>query len=311
MEKIINEEIWKKVISTVRFSGDVMFDEAMKNHTSLKIGGPAGLLVMPHEVISLKNLVIALKRNNIPFMVLGGGTNLLVRDEGIEKAVVSLRHFRRIEFLKEDDAEAVCFVEAGVPLQKFVSLARDKGYSGMEGLVGIPGLIGGAIAGNAGSYGYEMKNIIETVTLMYSDSRLDTVKAEDLGFGYRTSNISADTIILSAVIRLKKDAKEDIEKRMDGFLKEKRERHPMSEPSAGCVFKNPKGEHAGKLIQDAGCKGMRIGGAEVSTLHANYFINKGDATASDFMKLMDEVNRKVKEKFGIILEPEIKIVGRG
>lgn len=311
MSIIADEHLWQEIISSDSFSGEVMFGEMMKRHTSLKIGGPADIFVFPQEVISLKNSLVALKKKSIPFMPVGGGTNLLVRDGGIEGVVVSLRDCRRIEIVDDAKDLVSLFVESGVPLQKLVSFAKENGFSGLEGLVGIPGSVGGAIAGNAGAYGYSMKNVVASATVMHSDGRLAKLGAEALGLEYRKSNIPAGSIMLSANIRLRKDIKEDIAKRGEGFLKEKREKQPLSELSAGCVFKNPEGTSAGKLIDEAGCKGMRIGDAEVSAVHANFLINKGNASASDFIKLMDAVRAKVLATFGIELEDEIRIVGRG
>ncbi len=310
MQQIIDEHLWQKIISPDSFSGEVRFREDMKKHTSLKIGGPAEVLAFPQDVVSLKNMLTALKRKDIPFMTIGGGTNLLVRDGGIDGVVISLRDFRRIEPLREEDDLIPFFVETGVPLQKFVGFAKENGYSGIEGLVGIPGSVGGAIAGNAGSFGYEIKNVLVSVTAIYADGRLDKLNAGELGLEYRAAKIPAGSIILSANIRLRRDMKEDIAKRIDGFLREKRERQPLAEQSAGCVFKNPGVTYAGKLIDEAGCKGMRIGDVEVSTVHANFLINKGNASASDFIRLMDAVRARVMEVFGIELEPEIRIVGR-
>lgn len=310
MSIIADEHLWQEIISPASFSGEVMFGEMMKRHTSLKIGGPADVFVFPQEVISLKNSLTALKKKSIPFMPVGGGTNLLVRDGGIEGVVVSLRDCRRIEIVDEAKDLVSLFVESGVPLQKLVSFTKENGFSGIEGLVGIPGSAGGAIAGNAGAYGYSMKNVIVSATVMHADGRLASLGAEELGLEYRKSNIPAGSIMLSANIRLRKDIKEDIAKRVEGFLREKRERQPLSELSAGCVFKNPEGTSAGKLIDEAGCKGMRIGDAEVSAVHANFLINKGNASAADFIKLMDAVRAKVLATFGVELETEIKIVGR-
>ena len=310
IKHIADEHLWQEIISQCSFSGEVMFREVMKMHTSLKIGGPADVFVFPQEVISLKNILTALKRRDISFMPVGGGTNLLVRDGGIEGIVVSLRDCRRIEVVDDAKDMVSLFVESGAPLQKLVSFAKENGFSGLEGLAGIPGSVGGAIAGNAGAFGYSMKNVIVSAVVMHADGRLIKLDAEELRFEYRKANIPAGSIILSANIRLRKDIKEDIAKRIEGFLKEKRERQPLSELSAGCVFKNPAETSAGKLIDEAGCKGMRVGAAEVSALHANFLINKGNASASDFINLMDAVRAKVLATFGVELEDEIKIVGR-
>lgn len=304
------KEEWRDIFSGEVFEGEVRFMEPMRNHTSLRIGGPADVFAVPLNIISLRNMLINLKRNKIPFLPLGGGTNILVMDGGIEGAVISFRSFKKVDVLSEDDENVCLSIEAGIPLQRLVNFSSESGYSGLEGLAGIPGTAGGAICGNAGAFGYEMKDVLISVVIMDAEGGIEKIKAEGIDFGYRSSSISTNEIILSAEIKLKKDKKEDVSDRVDGFLKNKRQRQPVREPSAGCVFKNPPGLYAGKLIDESGCRGLRIGDVEVSTIHANFFINKGSASASDFISLMEEVAQRVKEKFRVILEPEIKIVGR-
>ena len=300
----------KDIFSEGLFEDEVRFMEPMKNHTSLKIGGPADIFAMPQDLSSLKNMHINLKRNKIPFSPIGGGTNILVRDGGIEGAVISLRSFRRTGVLSKDNEYMYLFAEAGTLLQRIVNFSKENGYSGIEGLAGIPGTVGGAIFGNAGAFGYEMKDVLVSVEVMDIEGRIKMFKAEEINFGHRSSSISRNELILAAEIKLKKDEKEEVSAKVDDFLRKKREKQPLWEPSAGCVFKNPAGLSAGKLIDEAGCKGIRIGDVEVSSIHANFFINKGKANASDFIRLMEEVARRVKERFGVVLEPEIKIVGR-
>jgi UDP-N-acetylmuramate dehydrogenase len=300
----------KEFFSEGLFEGEVRFMEPMKNHTSLRIGGPADVFVIPQDIDSLRNVHVSLKTRQIPFYPLGGGTNVLVRDGGIEGGVISFRSLKKIEVLNEDNGYVNLFVESGTPLQRLVNISRGNGYSGMEGLVGIPGSIGGAVYGNAGAFGYEMKDVLVSVAIMDSEGNIVRLRAEEIDFGYRSSSISPGELILSAEIKLKKDKREDVLARVEDFLKKKREKQPIWEPSAGCVFKNPPGLSAGRLIDEAGCKGMRIGEVEVSNIHANFLINKGGANASDFIRLMDEIVQRVKERFGVLLEPEIKIVGR-
>ncbi len=304
-----NQEL-KDIFSESLFEGEVKFMEPMSNHTSLKIGGPADIFAIPQNLLSLINMHIHFKRSQIPFFPLGSGTNILVRDGGIKGAVISFRSFKKIETTDEDDEYVYVSTDAGTLLQKVVNFSKENGYSGVEGLAGIPGTIGGAICGNAGAFGYEIKDVLISVKIMNVEGKIKKYKAEEIGFEYRGSRILPCDLILSAEIKLKKDKKEEVSVRIEDFLKIKKQRQPIWEPSAGCVFKNPPGISAGKLIDEAGCKGMRIGDVEVSGVHANFFINKGKAHASDFIGLMDEVARSVKEKFGVILEPEIKIVGR-
>jgi len=305
----INEQEW---IDTLRgvYQGKIAFDIMMKEHTGLSIGGPADIFLIPEEPLSIRNLMVVLKRKGVPFFPLGGGTNILVRDKGIEGVVISVKDFKRVEVLKEGNTHAELFVEAGVPLQKLVNFCKDQGYSGIEGLTGIPGTVGGAICGNAGSYGCEMKDTLVSVAIMDADGRLDRFKAEGLGFAYRKSDILPTDLVLSANMKLKRDEKEAVAARTEKFFSEKRRNQPISEKSAGCVFKNPEGTSAGRLIEEAGCKGMRAGVIEVSSVHANFFVNKGNGTASDYLLLMDKVAEAVQKKSGVTLEPEIRIVGR-
>ncbi len=300
----------KDIFSEGTFKGEVKFMEPMSNHTSLKIGGPADIYAAPQDILSLSSMHMHLERKHVPFFLLGGGTNILVRDGGIEGTVISLRSLKKIEPVKEDEESLYLFAEAGALLQKLVSFSRENGYSGIEGLAGIPGTVGGAICGNSGAFGYEMKDVLVSVEIMDTEGKVLVVKAEEIEFGYRSSGIPHNELLLSAEIKLGKDKKEAVSARIENFLKIKREKQPVWEHSAGCVFKNPPGLSAGKLIDGAGCKGMRIGDAEVSTIHANFFINKGKASASDFIMLMKEVAGRIKERFDVVLEPEIKIVGR-
>jgi len=307
---LISQAAWEEAF-TGYYKGEVEFSAPMKNHTNLGIGGPADVVVSPEDPVSLKNIVMLLGRQSIPFFPLGGGTNVLVRDEGIEGVVIKCKAFSRIEVLQETGDHAELFVEAGVPLQKIVNLCREKGYAGMEGLTGIPGTVGGALCGNAGSYGYEIREVIVSVVLMRANGSLERFRTEDLGFGYRTSNIRPDDIVLSTNLKLSRDDADAVASRTDGFFSQKKKAQPIWEKSAGCVFKNPAGTSAGSLIDEAGCKCMRIGSIEVSSMHANFFVNRGEGTANDYLALMDAVSAKVKDKFGVRLEPEIRVMGKG
>jgi UDP-N-acetylmuramate dehydrogenase len=300
----------KEIFSERLFEGKVSFMEPMKDHTSLRIGGPADIFVIPQNLFSLKNMHVHLKRSHIPFFPLGGGTNILVRDGGIEGVVISFKSFREIEVLSWDNTYVNVFVEAGTPLQRLVNFSRENGYAGLEGFAGIPGSVGGAVCGNAGAFGYEMKDVLTSLTIMDAEGLVERFKAEEIDFGYRSSSILPDELLLSTEIKLTKDTKEEVSDKIGKFLKIKREKQPLWDPSAGSVFKNPPGLFAGKLIDEAGCKAMRIGDVEVSSIHANFFVNKGRSNASDFIRLMEKVTCKVKERFGVMLEPEIKIVGR-
>lgn len=292
------------------FAGEVNYMEPMRDHTSLRIGGPADIFAAPRDLAALSIMHAHLRRERIPFFPLGGGTNILVRDGGIEGAVVSFRSLIKIEPVKEDNGHVFLSVGSGTPLQRLVSFSKEKGYSGLEGLAGIPGTVGGAICGNAGAFGYEMKDVLVSVEIMDAEGKIGALNAEGIAFGYRSSGIPQNGLLLSAEMKLGKDRTKTVSERIENFLKIKRVSQPLREHSAGCVFKNPSGFSAGKLIDEAGCRGMRIGDVEVSAVHANFFVNKGKATASDFVTLMKEVAARVVERFETVLEPEIKIVGR-
>ncbi|MGE5299999.1 MAG: UDP-N-acetylmuramate dehydrogenase [Acidobacteriota bacterium] len=305
----LSEQEWVEIFKGI-YQGEVGFDIPMKEYTNLLIGGPADVFLRPEDPLSIRNLMVTLKKKNVPFFTLGGGTNVLVRDGGIEGVVLSLKEFRRIEVLKEAENYAELFVEAGVPLQKLVNFCKERGYAGVEGLTGIPGSVGGAICGNAGSYGCEMKDTLVSVAIMDASGRLDRFKAEGLGFGYRRSGIVPTDIVLSANIKLGRDEKEAVAVRTENFFTEKKQTQPIAQRSAGCVFKNPEGASAGRLIDEAGCKGLKVGGVEVSPVHANFFVNTGAGTASDYLELMDRVSSAVHKRFGLALEPEVRVVGR-
>lgn len=307
---LISQKEWEDVFKGT-YNGDVQFGMPMKNYTGLAIGGPADVLVSPDDPMSVKNIVLMAGRNNIPFLALGSGTNVLVRDSGIDGVVINFRSFRMLQEIRQEGNDVDLFVEAGVPLQMLVNFSKEKGYAGIEGLTGIPGTLGGAVCGNAGSYGCEIKDVIQSAVIMSSDGKLDRLDAEALGFGYRRSGIKPTDIVLNATLRLRKDDIDAVAGRAQRYLAEKSRTQPISERSAGCVFKNPEGAPAGKLIEEAGCKGMKIGGVEVSKVHANFFINRGNGTAADYLSLMHEVSSVVEKKYGVSLEPEIRVIGRG
>jgi UDP-N-acetylmuramate dehydrogenase len=291
-------------------AGELFVNEPMKGHTTLRIGGPADLYLIPGNLVSLRNLMVALKDEHIPVMPLGGGSNVLISDEGVEGAVIATVSFHHIELIEDYGDGVRLFAEAGTPLQKLVNFSKGKGYKGIEGLAGIPGSLGGAITGNSGSFGYETGQVVEAVAVIGREGKIRSIEGKSLSFAYRSSGIPGDAIVLSAILRLSKDDPHEVAKRVEGFLREKMNTQPIAEWSAGCVFKNPPQTHAGRLMDEAGCKGMRRGDIEVSTRHANFFVNKGSGKASDFLALMEDVRERVLKSFAIALEPEIRIMGR-
>jgi len=311
--KTINIELemedLKRRITKV-FNGEIRFGEFMSLYTTLRIGGPVDLMVFPDSAMALKNLLLFAGREGVQTFVIGGGSNLLVGDRGIRGMAISLRSFRNVELMKETkEGEVLLFVEAGVPLGSLINYTRRYGYSGIEPLAGIPGTFGGAVYCNAGSFGTEIKDVLSSLVTMDREGIVRVFKREEVDFSYRRSGLPEDVMILSGCIILRKDDPGAVKERIKEFLHKKALSQPLSVPSAGCVFKNPSGHSAGKLIDEAGCKGMRVGGVEVSSVHANYFINKKNGTCRDFIRLMAEVRERVRRLCGVILEPEIRIIG--
>ncbi len=285
---------------------EIRLNEPMSNHTSLKIGGIADIVIFPDEG-NMPEIIKILSESGIPYIAIGRGTNLLVRENGIDGAVIFTNKMNKIINITDNGR---IIAQAGCSLQKIVSLSVELGFAGMEGLAGIPGSIGGAIAGNAGSFGYEIKDIVDFINIISPDGSIRLLLGSEAGFTYRGSNIPLDSIITSSCFSLKIDDPVSVNKKTKEYLNEKRLKQPLSQASAGCVFKNHDAVPAGKIIGEAGCRGMSIGGIQVSRLHANYFINNNGGSADDFLMLMDIVSKSVKDRFNIILEPEIKIIGR-
>lgn len=285
------------------------FVEPMKAHTSLGIGGPADVFITPEDPGALSHVIRVSRQSGIPVVTVGGGTNLLVGDRGIEGVVVCMAAFKDMD-VREDSDGAIVRAGAGLRLQRLVDLSKNNGLTGIEGLAGIPGQVGGAIAGNSGAFGFEIKDTVLNITLMDPEGKIRTVDKGQINFGYRKTDIPEAAVILSAELRLGKNNPQAVSERINGFLKEKKTGQPLGQRSAGCVFKNPGDRSAGRLIDEAGCKGMRVGGIEVSSVHANFFVNTGEGSADDFLRLMDKVSQAVKAAFNIVLEPEIKIIGK-
>lgn len=286
---------------------DVRLKEPMCNHTSFKIGGAADILCVPESADEIINLIDYFKKNSIDFIIIGNGSNLLVSDLGIEGAVIKIGSaMSRIDV----DGEEMT-VEAGALLSKTANVALSHSLTGIEAISGIPGTIGGAIYMNAGAYGTEIKDVIKEATFIDENGDIKTYSCNDLGLEYRKSIFTdKNNIILSCVLSLKKGDKEEISQKMREYTKKRTSKQPLSYPSAGSTFKRPEGYFAAKLIEDCGLKGHSIGGAKISELHSGFVINYNNATANDVLDLIEYTKEKVFEKFGVKLEPEVKIIGR-
>ena len=287
------------------YPGEVRFDEPMAPYTSLKIGGPAEAMVLPRSSAEVVLLMERIRRHRLPYFILGGGSNLLVRDGGISGIVVHLKHLSRISFQEPDTLLA----DAGVSYPKLSTEAMAKGLSGLEFAAGIPGTVGGAVAMNAGIPGEETASVLASVTLVDEEAKVRTLAKEAIPFGYRSAALPRG-IVTSASFRLTPAAPEEVEQKLKRLLKRRRETQPLSFPNVGSVFTNPQGDYAGRLVESVGLKGFRIGDAQISERHGNFIINLGNAKAADVLALIEEMRTRVKERHGIDLELEAKVVGK-
>ena len=287
------------------FRGEILRDEPLSGHTSLKVGGPAAIFAIPEDQDDLRNLLRNIAAANTPFLLLGGGYNLLVKDGGFPGVVISLRKFRDLKCLPG----GLVVAGAGVINGILVRSAEEQRLTGLEFLIGIPGTVGGAICMNAGAHGEEIIDRLETLTTMRDGESRNTPKA-GLVYGYRTLRLAPGEIIVSATFRLGEGSPADIEERVERFLAHRRNAQRVSYPSAGSYFRNPPGEQAWRLIDRAGLRGHRIGGAEVAAAHANFLVNRGGATARDFIELAELIKERVKAVSGVELQEEVRIVGK-
>ena len=287
-------------------SDNVRLHEPMKKHTTFRIGGPADYYLCPHSTEELQKILQICRENKLEFFIFGNGSNLLVSDKGYRGVVIQLwKNFSDIE--TEDNTITV---KAGALLSKVAAEALEESLTGMEFASGIPGTMGGAVMMNAGAYGGEMKDIIREVTVLTREGELLTLSKEEMNFGYRTSVVKEKGyVVISAVLQLRKGDREEIRKVMDELKERRVTKQPLDMPSAGSTFKRPEGYFAGKLIMDAGLRGFSVGGAQISEKHCGFVVNKGDATAADVLGLIGEVQKRVQEKFGVALEPEVKFLG--
>ena len=284
----------------------VLVDEPMKQHTTFRVGGNADYFVMPQNAEEVKNIVALCKEADMPYYILGNGSNLLVGDKGYRGVIIQI--YKEMNHIRIEDDKV--FAQAGALLSRVGTATLEAELTGFEFAAGIPGTVGGAVFMNAGAYGGEMKDIIASATVLTQDGDIITINKEDLELGYRTSVIAKKGyVVLEAEYQLQKGDKEAIRARMDELKVQRVTKQPLEYPSAGSTFKRPEGYFAGKLIQDAGLRGFQVGGAEVSEKHCGFVINKDQATAADIQELMRQVSDKVMQEFGVKLEPEVKTLG--
>lgn len=284
----------------------IKINEPMKNHTSFRIGGPADILVLPERTEEIKKTVELCNAFHVPFFVLGNGTNLLVRDEGIRGVVIKLSS----NFNDVNVSGNIITCRAGVALSTVSRVALENSLSGLEFANGIPGTVGGAAVMNAGAYGGEMADVVKTVTTIDINGNIEKLTKKELNYSYRYCSLQkGDRILLEVEMELKPGNYNEIKSKMEDYLNRRKEKQPLNLPSAGSAFKRPQGNYAGYLIEKAGLKGYRVGGAMISDLHAGFIVNIDNASFQDVYNLIKYVQEQVKQKFSIDLETEIKIVG--
>ncbi|WP_143287062.1 UDP-N-acetylmuramate dehydrogenase [Caenibacillus caldisaponilyticus] len=284
---------------------DIRTDVPLKDYTFTRLGGNADYFSTVRSIEDARQTVLFALDRDLPLTVLGNGSNVIVRDGGIRGVVMYTPHLSAITV-----SGTQITAEGGAPLISVSQKARELGLTGLEFACGIPGSVGGAVVMNAGAYGGEIKDVLTRACVMDENGDIFTVEAADLELGYRTSNIEKNRwIVLSATFDLKPGDPKAIQAEMERLTRLRREKQPLEYPSCGSVFKRPKGHYVGPMIEACGLKGLRIGGAEVSTKHAGFIVNKGGATAKDYLALIDEIKRRVYEKFGVKLETEVRIIG--
>lgn len=286
---------------------NVLCDEPMANHTSFRIGGPAKRMVFPTETEQVVLLVSFARELGVTPLLMGNGTNLLVSDQGIDGLVINTKEMDKVT-TGENEGEIVA--QAGASLTRTALFAMENGLAGLEFAHGIPGSVGGGISMNAGAYGGEMKDVLAGAAILFPEEGVKYLTCEELHLSYRHTIINErpDAVVLYAVFRLAKGDKAEIKAKMDELMSRRKGSQPLEYPSAGSFFKRPAGHFAGALIEQADCKGLTVGGAQVSQKHAGFLINTGHATCSDVLALMETVQKRVYAMHDVSLEPEVRII---
>jgi UDP-N-acetylmuramate dehydrogenase len=290
-------------------AGKILYDEPMSRHTSLNVGGNAGALVLIKSEDQLVGVVRKLREKKIKFLPAGNLTNIIVRDGGYRGAILLMTGMKEIRYEYTPGGGDFISAQAGAALAKVVSRSATDELTGIEFCAGIPGSVGGAVWMNAGAYGKEIKDVIKAVFLLDAAGGKKTMNREEISFGYRKTEFPPDTIILGAQFKLEKGERVKIKKKISEILQWRQKKHPLEFPNAGSIFKNLPMQAAGELIEEMGMKGMNVGDAQISPKHANFIVNRGKATASDVLELIALIQSKAEKEKGVILEPEVVIVG--
>ena len=300
------KENMKNRFETILGQDRILMEEPMKKHTTFRLGGPADFFLCPSDVNQIPEIIHICREEGIPWFVLGNGSNLLVSDQGYRGVVIQI--YKNMNQITVEGTRI--YAQAGALLSAVSKKAMEAGLTGMEFASGIPGTLGGAAVMNAGAYGGEMKDILVSVTVLTDEGEQKVLKAEELNLGYRTSIIKErGYIVLDGVLQLQAGNRDAIKTRMEELKVQRVTKQPLEYPSAGSTFKRPEGYFAGKLIEDAGLRGYRVGGAQVSEKHCGFVINTGDETTSDVVQLIHNVQNIIWNKFKVKLEPEVKFLG--
>jgi len=287
----------------------ILYDEPMARHTSLAVGGCADALVFIENEDQLAQVVRRLVEKKIKFFPAGNLTNVIVRDGGYRGAILLMASMKEISCERTQENYGLISAQAGAGLAKVVNLSVAEELTGFEFCSGIPGSVGGAVCMNAGAYGREMKDVIESVTVLDADGVRKTMKKEEISFSYRKTSFTEGTIIMKARFSLEKGERWRIKEKINEILQWRQEKHPLEFPSAGSIFKNMPGQPAGKLIEDIGLKGITAGGAQISPKHANFIVNRGKATTADVLTLIELVQFRAQKEKSVKLETEVVIIG--
>jgi UDP-N-acetylmuramate dehydrogenase len=292
-----------------QIAGEILFDEPADAHTSIGVGGRIDALAFPESEEELAHLTAFLRERHTPFLPVGNWTNLIVRDGGYRGVLISLGRMRGLNLVENGDGGVLVKAEAGVALSELVNLSVRESLTGMEFCAGIPGSVGGAIRMNAGAYGSEIKDVVAVLRLFDPSGGFRTANKETLRFSYRNLDLHSETIIVGAVFKLQRGDGEAIAERVREIIAGRRENHPIEFRNAGSIFKNPREIPAGRLIEEVGLKGIRIGDAQISENHGNFIVNRGHATAGEILRLITLIQQRVLEATGHLLETEVKIIG--
>lgn len=311
LKSLLSADFIKK-IETIVGGENTKMNEPMKLHTSMKIGGPADLLVSPENSLALGKILQLCKEEKVPYFIMGNGTNLIVSDEGIRGAVIKTKdRFNRYTLHENPEGQGyVMEAETGALISQLSFAALENGLAGLEFASGIPGTLGGALIMNAGAYGGEMKDVVIKTQYISSDGKIEVLVGEQHQFGYRSSFFQKKGVIaVKSWLKLDKEEKEKIRERVENMAARRTKTQPLDVPSAGSIFKRPEGYYTAQLIEKCGLKGYSIGGAQVSLKHCGFIVNTGNATAKDVVGVIRHIQNTIKSRYNLDLETEVKIVG--